>query len=83
MGSIETEAQRDGLFAFSNNRKTAPKGVVVVVVGAIKTGLAELEPSLNPHHFIPIYPSDYLRACIGSLAGRGRGRDCGRPDKGR
>ena len=51
--------------AFSNYRKSAPKGASPPPpsVGAIKTGLAELEPSLNPHHFIPIYPSTYLPAC--------------------
>ena len=40
----------------TTENENGPKSGSFDVV-AIKTGLAELEPSLNPHHFIPIYPS--------------------------
>ena len=61
-----------GLFQLPKNGPKRRGADVVGRVGAIKTGLAELEPSLlNPHHFIPIYPSTNLLAGLANRAAAG------------
>ena len=61
-----------GLFQLPKNGPKRRGADVVGRVGAIKTGLAELEPSLlNPHHFIPIYPSTNLLAWLANRAAAG------------